>query len=160
MPRARAQLKKSAVPCLLLQIPLSFVESSTRKKNKLKKIIDETIHDIEEPIIEPVEDVSKKAKIDDDKHKKETFQNLYEEVFDVTLPSELWGIHRDPQETTIAFSRLNLIESEVDLLVLIDTKWEYRVRIKGIEVDRNTLETLNSDSLTTLLDDIDNTHKY
>jgi hypothetical protein len=38
---------------------------------------------------------------------QEVFENLYDEAFDVTLPSLLWGIHRDPERKFIAFSEFN-----------------------------------------------------
>lgn len=38
---------------------------------------------------------------------KAAFDDLYEEAFDVTLPSLLWGIHRCPDRKFIVFSEFN-----------------------------------------------------
>lgn len=53
---------------------------------------------------------------------QEVFDNLYDEAFDVTLPSLLWGIHRDPDRKFIAFSEFNQkTMSNCKLLHITDT---------------------------------------
>lgn len=53
---------------------------------------------------------------------QELFESLYDEAFDVTLPSLLWGIHRDPDRKFIAFSEFNQkTMSNCKLLHITDT---------------------------------------
>lgn len=178
MPRSRPQLRKNVVPSLLLHIKVTpakrrksgkpqvaFEYNTQGSMNSIKNILDEAVstEEITElPKIEITENISLTAPEDQQNFSppnKEAFINLYEEIFDVTLPSEIWGIHRDPQETLIAFSRLNLISSEVDLIVLIDINWQYTVRLMGVVVKKGIFQQLDSESVTALLDEIQETHQ-
>lgn len=43
----------------------------------------------------------------DDEKRLALFETLYDEAFDVTLPSLLWGIHRDPNRKFLVFSEFD-----------------------------------------------------
>ena len=78
---------------------------------KVQKTIDYEV--VETPIIEEISDMQKvieEAEIEFElasAEHQEAFDNLYDEAFDVTLPSLLWGIHRCPSRKFIAFSEFS-----------------------------------------------------
>lgn len=93
-----------------------------------------------------------------DEKKREDFESLYEEVFAVQLPSQLWGIHRCPDMKFMAFSRFDAETiNSCDLVVHINDVWKYTVSFKGVDVKEDYLSIMTEDSITVLLDEIDST---
>lgn len=95
--------------------------------------------------------------------RRQDFEALYEEVFAVQLPSQLWGIHRymSADLKFMAFSRFDCETlRECDLVVRITDLWQYTVYFKGLKVKQDYLSILTEDSVTVLLDQIDNTKYY
>lgn len=85
------------------------------------------------------------------------FENLYDEAFDVTLPSLLWGIHRDPKRKFIAFSEFNhLAMSCMKILHIADT-FHYKTLInnKLKESKILQLEHLTADYVSAILDELE-----
>ncbi|XP_063704359.1 uncharacterized protein LOC134833831 [Culicoides brevitarsis] len=92
--------------------------------------------------------------------KRKDFEALYEEVFAVQLPSQLWGIHRCPEMRFIAFSRFDAESLRTDLVVYISDLWEYTVSFKGLNVKQKCLSAMTEDSITVLLDEVDSARYY
>lgn len=87
--------------------------------------------------------------------RKEIFETFYDEIFDVTLPSPLWGIHRDPEGTFAVFSKISVDKISLDRAVRINDDWKYTIQINGSHVDGETLTNLDPDTIAELLDEID-----
>lgn len=87
--------------------------------------------------------------------KKEAFETFYDEIFDVTLPSPLWGVHRDPDGSFAVFTKLSLDKLEIDRAVRIDDSWKCTIKIGGSFINSKTLKSLDSEALTELLDEVD-----
>lgn len=89
--------------------------------------------------------------------KIEMFENLFEEAFDVTLPSLLWGIHRDPDRKFIAFSEFNVTSMSMSKLFHITDTCQYKTFIGNQLKSSKTLshELLTADHLSTLLDELE-----
>ncbi|CRL04171.1 CLUMA_CG017279, isoform A [Clunio marinus] len=87
----------------------------------------------------------------------EAFENLYDEAFDVTLPSLLWGIHRDPERSFIAFSEFNPSLMQSSKTLYIDNNFNCSTYISNKKTSEKALdlEHLTSDHITTMLDEID-----
>lgn len=91
-----------------------------------------------------------------DEKKREEFEALYEEVFAVQLPSQLWGIHRCPDMKFMSFSRFDAESLNIcDLVVHITDVWQYTVYYKGVKVKQDYLAVMTEDSITVLLDEVD-----
>lgn len=81
------------------------------------------------------------------------FESMYDEIFTVTLPSQLWGVHRCPEQSYIAFSRFSDTLMQSDLVVFIDPMWNYKISYRGFAVKDGTLCVMTEESMTHLLDE-------
>lgn len=85
----------------------------------------------------------------------EEFEMLYDEVFEVTLPSTLWAIQRDPEKSFIVFSCFDEKCMGNIKTVFLDNKNKMRlfIRQKCVIEDKNDIFT--TDHINNLLDEID-----
>ncbi|XP_050073030.1 uncharacterized protein LOC126561129 [Anopheles maculipalpis] len=77
---------------------------------------------------------------------KETiFEELYDNIFEVELPSTLWGVHREPDRAYVAFSRFGWCQRDGNMSrsvsLLIDSALEVRAWYDGTLVFRKDLTT-------------------
>lgn len=92
--------------------------------------------------------------------KNEMIENLdilYDEVFDTTLPSQLWGIQRCPERTFIVFSEFNKTKMKSTKLLYIDNEFQYKLYIDDKETLVKSLEKqeINTEFFSNLLNEID-----
>lgn len=87
--------------------------------------------------------------------KKDAFEVFYDEIFDVTLPSPLWGLHRDPDGTFAVFSKVSFDKLQLDRAVRVNDNWEYVVKVGESTIRSDTLKTLDPDAVAKLLDEVD-----
>lgn len=85
------------------------------------------------------------------------FESLYDEAFDVTLPSLLWGIHRDPERKFLAFSEYNSQSKSTSKLLHVSNDFHCETFVSGKRklFQNLKLEQLTTDHLSALLDDLD-----
>lgn len=76
------------------------------------------------------------------------FETLYDEAFDVELPSLLWGIHRDPERKFIAFTEFNQQLMNVSKTVIVYDTLSTDLKVNGITKVQDCL-TRNSESSVT-----------
>lgn len=85
------------------------------------------------------------------------FENLYDEAFDVTLPSLLWGIHRDPEKKFMAFSEFDHSTMSCCKVLFIDDNFNYKIfvnsKLKASSI--LSLAQLEADNVSTMLDELD-----
>lgn len=118
------------------------------------------VNKFQEPVIEVVEAAENVVQdLDDEQRLQMTaaFENLYDEAFDVTLPSLLWGIHRDPDRKFIAFSEYN--QSQMSCCKVLHITSDFRCKI-SINSRLNapkilSLAQLEAESVSTMLEEID-----
>jgi THAP domain len=93
------------------------------------------------------------------KAKLAMFENLYDEAFDVTLPSLLWGIHRDPERKFLAFSEFSHLTRSISKLIQISDNFNCETFVKGKLKSSRTLkvEQLTADHISEILDELDKT---
>lgn len=102
-----SKLRKNENPQAIVIISTPVLDDKTEVETDMRKVIEAA--EIEFALEVPTEH-------------HEVFDNLYDEAFDVTLPSLLWGIHRDPDRKFIAFSEFNQkTMSNCKLLHITDT---------------------------------------
>ncbi|EAT47268.1 AAEL001600-PB [Aedes aegypti] len=83
------------------------------------------------------------------------FDTLYDEVYEVELPSTLWGIHRDVQRTFIAFTEFSKQTMNVRKYLFIDRYLQYRMAVGQRVMKRGTLSSGLIESVTELLSKLD-----
>lgn len=85
----------------------------------------------------------------------EEFETFYEEVFEITLPSTLWAIQRDPEKTFIVFSCFDEKCMGNIKTLFLDNKNNSRfyIRQKCVVEDKNDIYT--TDHINSLLEDMD-----
>lgn len=88
--------------------------------------------------------------------KLDAFECIYDEAFDVTLPSLLWGIHRDPEKKFIAFSEFNQSTMTTSKLLHITDTCHCKIFINNKLKSSKNLnhEELSTESLSLLLEEL------
>lgn len=114
----------------------------------------------QEPVIEVVEAAENVVQDLDDEQRIQmiaAFENLYDEAFDVTLPSLLWGIHRDPDRKFIAFSEYDQSQMSCCKVLHITSDFRCKISINSkLKAPKNlSLAQLEAESVSTMLDEID-----
>uniref|UniRef100_A0A182WKC9 THAP-type domain-containing protein n=1 Tax=Anopheles minimus TaxID=112268 RepID=A0A182WKC9_9DIPT len=75
--------------------------------------------------------------------KESIFEELYDNIFEVELPSTLWGVHREPDRKFVAFSRFEWREQDVNaarsVSLLVDSSLGCRAWFGGKLVFSNDL---------------------
>uniref|UniRef100_A0A182M708 THAP-type domain-containing protein n=1 Tax=Anopheles culicifacies TaxID=139723 RepID=A0A182M708_9DIPT len=75
--------------------------------------------------------------------KESIFEELYDNIFEVELPSTLWGVHREPDRKFVAFSRFEWREQDVNaarsISLLVDCSLGCRAWYDGKLVFSNDL---------------------
>uniref|UniRef100_U5EPI9 THAP-type domain-containing protein n=1 Tax=Corethrella appendiculata TaxID=1370023 RepID=U5EPI9_9DIPT len=93
------------------------------------------------------------------------FDNLYDEVFEIELPSTLWGIHRDPDREFLAFTEFNISLMMPSKILLIENTLTFKISIKSkVKIESKFEESSLTESIQIILgkldevelDDIDN----
>lgn len=91
-----------------------------------------------------------------DAEKLAQFEILYDEAFDVTLPSLLWGIHRDPDRKFLAFSEFdNSSMTTVKLLHISDSFTCKTFVNRKLMTTKTLLSNMTTDGISDLLDELD-----
>jgi hypothetical protein len=86
------------------------------------------------------------------------FESLYDEAFDVELPSLLWGIHRDSNRKFVAFTEFNEKLLNVSRILYISETLSYKILIDGVEKSCEMLninETSITEQVSNLLNNLD-----
>lgn len=76
-----------------------LVISPVKNSKNTSEVVEE-ISEIEDAQFSIIDEQNEERK----EKEVESFENLFDEAFDVTLPSTLWGIHRDPERKFLIFS--------------------------------------------------------
>lgn len=90
------------------------------------------------------------ANINDDE-KRQIFDTVYDDIYEVVLPNTLWGIHRSEERRYIAFTLFNANEMKCTIAVKITDNFNLKVFINGEQQTDEALDELSVDTLTKLL---------
>lgn len=181
--RERPVLKKNTVPSKNLSLEYEKLKKSKKESDSAKhhkkelevvkaikrgnnicsiSLIESEDHDVEVLVPTNEENITEhdtKTTCSDQNvlKQKEAFETLYDEIFDVTLPSPLWGIHRGyPDGTFVVFSKISFDKISLDRAVRINDNWEYTIQINGVLVGGDTLlKNLDPETIAELLDRVD-----
>uniref|UniRef100_A0A182J3R2 Uncharacterized protein n=1 Tax=Anopheles atroparvus TaxID=41427 RepID=A0A182J3R2_ANOAO len=109
--RCKPNLRPDAVPRYfdLSEAELRNIARKRRLKAPNKQLeAEEKEH--ETPAEKPSEDEPSFRYDLEESEKNAIFEDVYENIFEVELPSTLWGVHRDPEKKYIAFTRFQMLE--------------------------------------------------
>lgn len=89
--------------------------------------------------------------------KIDAFESIYDEAFDVTLPSLLWGIHRDPERKFVVFSEFNQSTMSMSKLLHISETCQCKTFINNVLKSSIHLqyEKVTTDFVSDLLEELD-----
>lgn len=172
--RLRPKLKAEANPCR----NLSYEKNETQKletpqKLKLKKvkvvsnkkatrkdpeIVTETVPEI--PIMETVPQITEslpEIPIIEMPDVTNDFLTLYEEIYEVTMPSTLWSLFRCPRKEFISFAFLDSSDFTFTKQVILFKDGKYKVKIKGqwFREIQLTADKINCDFISKDIEEID-----
>lgn len=82
------------------------------------------------------------------------FDGIYEDIYEVTLPNTLWGIHRDPNRTFIVFSYFDDKTCSTSKIIRLDNGMNTHIYIRGKMVNKY-LSNLSIEYLTNLVSQVD-----
>lgn len=92
---------------------------------------------------------------DDNYSKRKTFEIIYDDIYEVVLPSTLWGIHRDPDQKFIAFTQFDPVKMNCSKTVYVSNAFEIYGAINGANVFNETIDELSVEYLSKMLGDLD-----
>lgn len=82
------------------------------------------------------------------------FDGIYEDIYEVTLPNTLWGIHRDPNRTFIVFSYFDEKTCSTSKLIRLDNGMNTHIYVRGKMINKY-LANLSIEYLTNLVNQVD-----
>lgn len=92
-----------------------------------------------------------------DEEKRQIFDAVYDDIYEVVLPNTLWGNHRDPEDRQyIAFTLFDANKMNCSIAVKITDNFNLKVYKNGIQTTCETLSELNVDVLTKLVNELNN----
>ncbi|KAJ6638481.1 hypothetical protein Bhyg_11216 [Pseudolycoriella hygida] len=84
------------------------------------------------------------------------FDGIYEDIYEVTLPNTLWGVHRDPNRTFIVFSYFDKKTCSTTKLIYLDSDLNANICVKGKIVNAyRSMCNLTIEYLTKIVSQVD-----
>lgn len=87
--------------------------------------------------------------------KRKIFETIYDDIYEVVLPSTLWGIHRDPDQKFIAFTQFDSLKMNCSRALFVSNAFEIRATIGGADVLTETADVLTVQFLSKALSELD-----
>uniref|UniRef100_A0A1L8DD22 THAP-type domain-containing protein n=1 Tax=Nyssomyia neivai TaxID=330878 RepID=A0A1L8DD22_9DIPT len=177
--RGKPRLRPNAIPCrnfpkeeeidemkkkkaLRRAASVAHIQSPAKKRRKEEL---DVIEDVEQAklevghneIVQDEERVMMETLIVEEEQRRNVFTSIYDEIYEIILPSLLWGIHRDPEHDFFAFTCFDAIRQQAIKVIHIDTDLNMTVRVKGVVVSSDQLDynTVSTDYISAILSEID-----
>lgn len=96
----------------------------------------------------------------DDDAKRQIFDTVYDDIYEVVLPTTLWGTHRDEYRQYIAFTMFDPIAMNCLIAVKITDTFNLYVHVNGVQQTNEELYELNVEALTKLLNELNDTSEH
>lgn len=133
--KSSTKQQNSSMKRKVIEIRPTVLKAKTCKIEETNEIMENFDVMLPEDIIltETSDEVSQKSDISEvDTKSIAMFETLYDEAFDVELPSLLWGIHRDPEKKFVAFTEFNLKLLNVSCTLFISDSLTYKIIVNGL----------------------------
>lgn len=96
-----------------------------------------------------------RTEIDDTAVKRQTFDTIYDDIYEVVLPSTLWGVHRDPDQNFIAFTQFDFAQMNCSKSLNVSNTFDIQATIGGVTVLSEAVKELSIEFLSKALSDLD-----
>lgn len=101
------------------------------------------------------ENQSKAIEIEDNPEKLASFDCICDDIFEVILPSTLWGIHRDPDNKFVVFSMFDINTMSNSKLLYVSNQFEIKILLYNKLISQQILDELSIEILSNLLNDLE-----
>lgn len=95
------------------------------------------------------------AETQDENAKQKMFDTIYDDIYEVVLPSTLWGIHRDPEQKFIAFTQFDAAKMNCNKSLYVSSTFEMHATICGTNVSHEMADALSVELLSKALSELD-----
>lgn len=114
---------------------------------------DEEVLDVK---IEKLDNIGKfVAETQEENSKQKMFETIYDDIYEVVLPSTLWGIHRDPEQKFIAFTQFDAVKMNCSKSLYVSSTFEMHATICGTNVSHEMADVLSVELLSKALSELD-----
>lgn len=133
-----------------ISIPINEVKQQTDALPRQEVVY--VVHDGQEN----KENAHQEQPVDEDKVQK-LFETLYENIFEVTLPNTLWGIHRCPKQTAIFFSYVdpNQLRTTKMVSIMLDGKIKVLFGHRLMSEQNLVTHIASVESLSEMINEVD-----
>lgn len=133
--------------------PKTFPEEIQKKSTAQPKSI---VEDVDIEMATPEEIVHDLfADVGTNELTEATFDSLYDDVFEVELPCTMYGVHRDPERTFIAFTLIDPTTMATSKALHIDRRLRTRTIVDGRHVNAITHDDLSPETVSEMLANLD-----
>jgi hypothetical protein len=84
-----------------------------------------------------------------------SFESLFDEIFEIELPSIQWGIHRDLDQRSIAFSKYETKKLSTTKVLILNCDLEYKIILDSIIYKGGKLDTASTENVSKILEEIE-----
>lgn len=92
---------------------------------------------------------------DSNENQVDIFETLYDDIYDVTLPSTLWGLHRDIERKFIVFSFFDSNAKSTTKTLYIDDTLSYVIKVGSKVLLSDSLPEITTEFIGELLNKIE-----
>lgn len=150
------RIRRNFIPLFLLQEPTKRRKKTIEHETTNNGHIDATefVPEINSDQ-ETEKDDARINENEDNPEKLASFECICDDIFEVVLPSTLWGIHRDPDNKFIAFSMFDVSTMSNSKLLYVSDKFEVKIVILNTIISEQNLNEISIEILSNLLNDLE-----
>lgn len=113
------------------------------------------VKDDQENVDLETEDLADPLKKLSAEEKEQIFDSVYDDVYEIVLPTTLWGIHRDPNRKYITFTKFDVDKMACSKILHVNNDFEIKISIDGILKKSADMDIVSVEVLTDLLNELD-----
>lgn len=132
-----------------------FQIASPPKRKRVNDGEDSTDADDDIVILKLDDDTDNDLEADQQRERQVIFESIYDDIYEVVLPTTLWGIHRDPERKFIVFTEFDENTMSTAKLLHVSDTCEMKAYIHQEEVQLLKRDNLSVDTLTDALSELD-----
>lgn len=91
--------------------------------------------------------------------KRQIFEAIYDDIYEVVLPSTQWGIHRDPDQNFLAFTQFDFAQMNCVKSLCVSNTFNVQATIHGTSVMNEMADELSVEYLSKTLSALDD-HEF
>lgn len=89
--------------------------------------------------------------------REQIFDSIYDDVYEIVLPTTLWGIHRDSDRKYITFTKFDIDKMACSKILHVNNEFEIKISIDGVLKKTTDMKIISVQVLTDLLNELDET---